>query len=354
MTTSVILHIGQMKTGSTAIQKTLNANRGRLRKDGVLYTAPPGIRFCHHFLVPLVLPQAQVAQHILNGMGYDRGSCVAMAQAGWEALRAEAADPSVRTVLLSTETLFHPLTPEEGTRLRGLLEQISPDIRVLAYLRSPVAQYLSLVQQALKFQSGLLPLTPNKILPVIEAYEAAFPGRVELRIFAREDLQGGDVVTDFLGWAGVAGDLDRSKGAERNVSLSAEAMSVLERLNPPARATDAAGHERERARLKLVEAADQALPGATRPRLRPQIADHLVRTNTELLALRDRFGLTFGDIDYSLVGQPAGPLPPPRSVGDICAFDVERRDRIEETVRREMLPGWRQGLGRIFGYARGQ
>jgi hypothetical protein len=184
----------------------------------------------------------------------------------------------------------------------------------------------------------------NSRLSTIEAYSSHPGGRFECRAFDRKTLRNGDVVDDFLEWAGVGVDLDRS-GRIANESMSAEAMAVLQRLGLAAVATTAEDFAFQRRLTRHVRDLDATLPGATKPVLNPDIANFIIRANTELAELRDRHGIVFSDVDYDLVGKTRNlGCPEFGTVEKLCKFDAARSNELERQVRRKMRPKWLQWL----------
>jgi hypothetical protein len=261
----VILHIGQMKTGSTAIQVTLRKAQDRLKDSGILYPEIGYARHCHHALVPLFVDPDGVNQFIVNRMGFDRRAIRELARKEWSEVLDAATDPGISTVVLSSEAMFRRLSESEASRLVAALGELGGDVRVLTYVRNPATHYLSRVQQFLKVRAPLLQPSENQFLAPLDSYSKAFGPALECRVFDRSLLDGGDVVQDFLEWSGleIEGGLDIIPDV--NASVSAEAMSVLNRLGQPdAYPSSQAAAERQKHLLKLVEAADRALSSPTK------------------------------------------------------------------------------------------
>jgi hypothetical protein len=69
--------------------------------------------------------------------------------------------------------------------------------------------------------------------------------------------------------------------------------------------------------------------------IRPEISEHLWRVSTDLLPLRDRFGIEFPDVDYSIAGKDAGqPAPHIGRLDELCSYDVTRATDLEAIARR--------------------
>jgi hypothetical protein len=146
------------------------------------------------------------------------------------------------------------------------------------------------------------------------------------------------VVDDFLDWSNLEIDLPNS-GRLANESISAEGMAVLHRLGLPDTPTIAADAAYQKRLLEEVRAADIALPGATRPVLNPEVADFIERMNTDAIELRDRHGVVFSDLDYSIVGRTQNLACPDFSrIENICGYDKARLSVLEAEVKNRLNP----------------
>lgn len=96
-------------------------------------------------------------------------------------------------------------------------------------------------------------------------------------------------------------------------------------------------HRERREQRRVYDAvrrADRKLSGATRPAIRPGICEHLWRVSTDLLPLRDRFGIVFADVDCAIAGKDAGqPAPKISRLEDLCTFDGARAAELEALAR---------------------
>jgi len=171
----------------------------------------------------------------------------------------------------------------------------------------------------------------------IEAYEGLFgAGSLQLHVFHRALLKDGDVVADFverhLAARGVAFEGLAPVG-DRNVSMSAEVMSILQdfRLAGPGDAETGA------LRVALRQAEETL--GAARLRLRPGIAEMVDYASDDPLWLRDVHGIVFPDFDYTPLEEGRRVAPPerPLALDEIVLVDPERRRALLERLSRA---GW--------------
>ncbi len=97
-------------------------------------------------------------------------------------------------------------------------------------------------------------------------------------------------------------------------------------LSPNRLATNQDELALKRLRFKAVLLADKDLEMPTKPKLKPEIADYIVRVSPDLLELRDAYGLEFSDVDYSLVGTASHhERPEITQINQICEIDRERQ-----------------------------
>jgi hypothetical protein len=330
------LHIGHPKTGSTSIQHTLRENRALLEQHGHSYPPSGTINFAHHILYLLTYDDVPKSSSALLRMGRNLDDARRAARPEWDALVRHATALPDHDVILSSELMFRTLQPDDGPRLRRLLDPMRREVRVLAYLRTPTGRYLSQVQQMLKSSRKLVQPFRSSYTPQLRSYRAAFGTAPETRVFDRRLLKAGDVVDDFLGWTGLDAIPGLVKVNDVNVSLSAEAMAVLARLGAERPPETQGDRRRARALRKVVSRLDATLPNPTRPRLNEALADRINRSCQDLLPLRDEFGITFPDVDYATAGRAeARDLLPITSIDEICAHDPARAAALERAALRE-------------------
>ena len=329
------LHIGQGKAGSTSIQHALAGSRDQLLDHGCLYPTSRNFTFAHPWLSPLHFDDPMRWPSVVSRMGFSIEAAKRKALEEWEHLERQIGNHAPHHLIISTEALFAEFSEEEKQRARRILPSLADDIRVLAYIRSPISRYISLVQQMLKSSNQIAQPRPSRNTHVLKGYADIFDIAVEVRAFDRMLLSGGDVITDFMEWADVPPVPQLSQAKPTNESVSAEAMSVLQQLNAPERPRNKAELKRKTRLLSAVIAADKAIEKPTRPALRPEIEAHLTDLCHELLLLRDDYGLQFPDIDYSRVVKAARPEPLRiTDIQQICEFNIERRDLVLAHAKR--------------------
>lgn len=333
MKPALVLHIGHRKTGSTTLQTTLAASAPALMDRGVLY--PRCLRGASHAWLVMPLDFARQAPRLmLRRLGFDAGRAQAEFDREWAHMAAQVAERRPAQVILSSEYLLERLTPALAPAFRDRLQALFGDITVVAYVRQPSKWFFSNLQQHLRYQDDLPPVEPLSLRPMLEVWEAAFPGRVIVRPHDRAQLAAGDIVADVLAQgAGIApGGVALTPAPRTNEGMTAEAAQLMQDF----RSVICPGHvgrnllsSHFHAALRRADAAD---PPATPARLRPEVADWLDRTCTDLPWLRDAYGVVFPGIDLAATG-PRDPLPGPfRRVADVALLDGARLDRLRRAT----------------------
>ncbi len=339
-----ILHIGQAKTGTTALQTFLHENQAALLERGIFYPRLPFSRNNHHALLPAIFRSEHLAPFTIEQMGFSAEAARKNSLALWDALEVEVAERRPERLILSSEALFRAIDIEEADRLTRRLGDLSREAdrrtastTVVAFLRSPPSLFLALFQQKMRTRSIRQPLASPSPLRQIMAYERSFGTEsLALRAFERAALPDGDVVSGFFEAAGLGPRPEGlNSGAELNPSMSAEAMTLLQELGPAERAQsrrESLVQKRMRRRILRI---DGTLPGFRKPALHPWISDALVAGAIDYPELRDRYSVTFSDIDYGQIGRPVPEtLREVWKVEDICAMDS---DRLAE-MRAQLAP----------------
>jgi hypothetical protein len=181
------IHIGTLKTGSTAIQSFMEANADRLSAQGILY--PEAARHGRH--KHLYLKQELRKSHGQGG-------------ADWAALHAELKASTHAKVLISDEG-FALL---DGDDVKSFHQLLGPgDTTVVAYFRDYASWLPSLYAEYTKNGRNLLDFDgyfeeamarPTQAQVIALWAEAFGWERVQVRLFSAEKLVGGDVVEDML------------------------------------------------------------------------------------------------------------------------------------------------------------
>ena len=223
---TLVLHAGAHKTGTTSIQGALSNSSVELQECGILYPALPFWEHNHTGLTAgLVQSDRDMGRLVrakLSAMGLSREEFYSNQI---DSIRLQIAKAQPRVVVLSSEAFFNSqrynvprLVQDLGLRL--------DQVKVLIYLREPPGHYLSLLQQSLKHSTRFKDPSSIKFSRTVGDYQEWFGESVRVRPI--EGLSDGVIsdIAEYLSCAqGVLGDVQR-----KNVSLSAESMSILQRF----------------------------------------------------------------------------------------------------------------------------
>jgi hypothetical protein len=221
----MLLHIGPMKTGSTAIQAALGEHRNALREQGILVLRPLNASFLHGVIVQQ-LKQKQLSPS---------------QQRKLTRIRENLADVKAgdHTVILSAELLGQGLRDEEAVAaLIELLRQACPRplerLEVVCYLRRQDELSVSMASSRLRLGHIHIPCEgkPFNYAVMLNAWERVL-GRqaVQPRRYDPSSWEAGDVVADFAAVLGVPYSMLRLSGHRvRNSSLNPQAQALLGHL----------------------------------------------------------------------------------------------------------------------------
>lgn len=331
------IHLGTAKTGTTAIQHGLDANRRILLKHGIFYPKIGGK--AHHALNAIFRPAERVAPSILHRAGNDERRMRAMAEKGWQRIRQQIDHYRPAKVILSSENFF--LGPAgDMEQFRDRLVEVSPNIRLCLYVRSPAPFYLSGLNQQAKSRSSIRLPHPLQVRETIQAIEAAFGQRIEIRAFDPARLHESDSLADFLAHMIDAPlEVRQLRGERVNETVSAEAMDILvrnRRVNLPD--MDRVPTETQTLLIETLRALDLASGRKIKPRLHPDVTTAIVRASTELLWLRDRYGVVFSDVDYATIdGTMPEDVAGRTRIDELCAVDEAWREELLFRAMHQML-----------------
>jgi len=329
----IVLHIGQQKSGTSAIQMAFSQASHEFQKIGILYPNPErssAIGYNHEPLGAAL----NWGQRMPRGLA--RRFTPETLRAGFEAyardVKNEVARVRPAVLFLSAESLFTPLDAEGAARLGGWLRSLADDIAVVAYVRRPSGIYLSKIQLQLRATGDISRPGPVFYRGVLESWSAAFGGRLTVLPYERELLPSGDIVADFVGRFMPElpfHHIDYPRVAI-NSGSSNEILSLMQAFNlATVRHRAPADKTARNFEKMLVRTAEALGRQVARPRLYDEVADWVDHASTDLLWLRDHFGVAFRDLDYTKIGTvkatPVAKLPP---VEAVCPVDRTARDLI--------------------------
>lgn len=323
----LIVHCGSGKAGSTALQGAFTQYRELLLQQRILYPSLPISRSAHHILTALFLPLEQVHPKYARKAG-GRDKVQAVAREAWNSVLAQAAKHRPEVVVLSCE-VFYRLDEAGFEKMRAVFQELTDDIEMVFYIREPAAQYLSGVQQSIKSWGRFEPPRPYRVRHYLEAMRTVFGKAPQVRLFSQSALLNGDVVQDFAAaflsqWIAH----DRIPSQRLNESISAEALSILDEHQRAVYPESAPPKHLLKSLREQVFEIEQALPPRQKPRLKAGLKQEIQLASTELLWLRQEYGVLFPEVDYTQLEHS----------GDIDFSGYKRvRDVIEIDPEREQL-----------------
>ena len=282
----VIIHAGLPKTGSSSFQTAMAAGRDALAAAGFFY--PPlesPVAAGHALLGALWRAEMPEGFHLRRRLDLVGPPAEVQARVRAEirgAIKAARDFGPEAAVILSDEHLSFAEAASGCRRLGAILERNGAEAEVLFYLRPDPDLLPSAVQQKLKTQ-GVTSVGVAQVshLTQFDHLVAGF-GRPALRwrIFRREALAGGDLVTDLCGWIGarLGRPLPDLPATPRvNESMPAPATALLQWLSAgsaPDANDRAFGKVRWAAMQGGVAGPKLALPEGWEARLRARAAQH--------------------------------------------------------------------------------
>ena len=341
MKPQLTLHIGMPKTGTTALQNTLRASAKTLTRHGILYPAGGALPKNHSLLLGGLKPEHALPRQFRQAYADGRGSIQKDLERLLDEIGRAIAREKPEHVVLSGEALFRPLGPHKAEKLlRYACAAVGPHPR--ARLRAQPGAALPLAAPAADqgVEPGSCPSRRPAYRRVLESYERV-TSDIEVVAFDRKRLRGGDISLDFL--HRVAPDLaipqDGLELQASNKSISAEGMDLLHKYRKFNHdGIDGTFTKDTRALLDAIAAFD-AETGFRRPELVEGVRRYLETSCVDLLWLRDRHGILFGDVDYAAISADAPTPPLPERIGDVLVLDEDRRDRMVATLLRRLAGG---------------
>lgn len=236
----ITLHIGTEKSGTTTIQRFLDINRDLLHAQGVW--VPLSLGRVHHRRLSAIFLNHGVVDDFFRHEGLqDRDARIAAKRSWQDEFEAEIQARGAEHVVVCSEHLQSRLTAPEGIRaLFDYLSQRFSRIRIILYIREPLATAVSLYSTAIK-SGGVLADVPEPGHPywnnivnhqeTIRRWQANMPSaELELRLFQKDDFVQGDLLSDFIAAAGLP-QLEYKRPPRANESLNRVGIELLRRFN---------------------------------------------------------------------------------------------------------------------------
>ncbi|PRY92092.1 hypothetical protein [Donghicola tyrosinivorans] len=311
MVKEILFHLGDCKTGTTAIQSVLAG--GTIESD--LSICFP-TRFNH---IPLARTLSVPSEKHLEGRLFKR-------------LRQAFKNSDADIGVVSAEH-FEFVQPDEirraiDTHLGGYADQI----RLVAYVRPHAERLVSTFSERTKkgvFQNSLEKMHERLLEDGILFYAPRFKRMRELfgdqfilRPFIRDDLRDGDVVSDFFDLLFRGEKFNLTGETQVNESLSVQDIALMRHLHRRVDAYTEPGVDRTKEKHSLgwyfaEILAEMPLEEAMKPRLHVSLAEKIVETYAEDAAELDAEFFDGTPISDALVSAPLKAIPEEQS------YDVE-------------------------------
>ncbi len=302
----IVLHLGQAKTGTTALQESLSAAAGHLRARKVLYPDFGHRYVAHHLLVALCGDPSSMPRWEVDKLGGPEGTRAA-ARSAWKTMLEDIRRDPPELLVLSSEYLLPRLDTDAIRHLARLLSDLSSDITPVMYVRHPVDHFRSNTQQSLK-NSDCRRLPGNSFLiQAANDMEAAFGRKLEYLAFDRTLLHGGDIIHDFaVRFLAPRVTPDELPPQVSNESLSAEALMLMVELRAQAGGTYEASRRVATLKSRIV-ALDRNDPPARPLTLLPEVAEVALRKATFHRWLAETGRLHLPGLDYAKIDDVSTP-----------------------------------------------
>ncbi|MEZ7490576.1 hypothetical protein QO198_03340 [Pseudoalteromonas distincta] len=213
MTIKVIIHIGPPKTGTSAIQFSLQRDSKRLAENGIYYPKH-------------TTDINGISSGNLNSIYENTSSGRVVSNAKVVALLAECKKRGLHTLLLSSEFFFERVSD---------ITEVLPDAHFIAYIRNPLDSFESLYNQSVKRHHKIspiksLPKLPQLYLNKLDELVSKFGvGRFILRSYSNKAFVGGNIINDFYSILNIEPPIMGK--ANINTSYSFEALEFKRWIN---------------------------------------------------------------------------------------------------------------------------
>lgn len=323
-----ILHIGAAKTGSTALQASLDKARDALEKDGIWYpVVEPKVTRRQNILAT---PFQRKLQRVYVGKTFGGMSAQDYAREAWAQIAKKA--NRYDTVIISSEHLGAiPETESFGKFFREMFPDA--DVTAVYYLRRPSKHAASRMQQRIGTNHLLTEFRPINYFAVVKAWKNIFP--LELREFSPTALRGGSIARDFAETVGLKTELPEIR---RNESLSAEAMQIMQDYRQTYYSDKPNRFFKDSDALKSLL---KSLPSEKNRKavFRDDVSDVLDRLEF-VHRLKDKYGFAFEGLDYAkgvVKNDELDAVFAGTEVRDYMMFDEARLRELQAEVLRALL-----------------
>lgn len=221
---TVILHVGMHKTGTTSIQRSLQD----LSSQGARYVQMGGSNHSAPIVTAFHDDPTEMGLH--RRAGREAGTLAEYRQTMRDRLDKELSRrPEFDRFVISGEGIV-ALPPPALKDLRSVLLSHVDQVQVFAYIREPVGFSVSAFQQRVKNGGRAFRLSQPEYRKKFQRFINVFgPEHFSAKVFARDQLKDGSVVADFCHLWSLP--FDRSKEVRSNESISEPVVKLLHLFN---------------------------------------------------------------------------------------------------------------------------
>lgn len=322
----LVLHIGSGKTGTTSIQNFFVRNADKLKEVGVLYPVNKSVA-PNHILLPagfvkhdsISIPHNRF--YLDDFDKYKNDSIRFM-----HALDSDIRKTSPKVLVMSAEQLFRDFSEVSAIDFSEFLAPYFDEIIVVAYVRDPVSDYTSRISQ--KMRTGGLVFSPvvRNVRSVLEYYESQFPGCVRVNAFERDQLTDGDVIRDFVSKyvPEALGLLNTNKPSIYNESLPQELLFCLQQARIQYQPVGIRPEIKTSAFISVMTKnymKTHAAEKSSRLKLKPEVEAYLQASADDYFWLKNKYGVTFKNLDYESIKLPQETLGNCTGLSDIVLMN---------------------------------
>jgi len=326
----LIIHIGTGKTGTTSIQASLELNNSKLNKENIEYPATDDGE--HNILEAAVLPFDKLHRVYRSRYANNHSQIVKESEEVCKNIKKSLSE--FNHVIISGEYF---LTLNKSSII-GILEKTGHDpeqkITVICYVRKPSSYWLSALQQRLKGST-----TVDNVLERKYPFKSGLENWIDIvgkenvivRPFDRNQLQNGDVVSDFYDqiYKITGSEINNPTLAdEKNKSVSAEKSILMQELREELISlVDDTFTDESRKLMRLLNSNGNNLQ-QSRMKFHPRVSTFIDHHHAEdILWLEEQFGVVL-------------PLPePPNEESKAAAIRIFSEGRV-----RGLLTGYNQEI----------
>ena len=302
----LLLHIGSGKTGTTSIQHFFCRNHYELKKLGILYPINKSITPNHILLTPGFVKYDSIRPphyrfYMDNFRKYKNDF-----HRFKHHLDKDIKKFKPKILIFSVEQLFRDFGDVSEKNIAEFLKPYFSEIKVIAYIRDPVGDYISRASQ--RMRTGTIIPSPGvrNIRSVLEYYESQFPKCVYVNAFEKKQLIGGDVVNDFLSKF-LPQALFLYKKYNKKISNESLSSDLLFKLNQE-RLKIQPHAERPTistiawlAKIRRTHIMQGINERKNKLILKPKVKKYIEESAKDYLWLKEKYAINFSMIDYSKI-----------------------------------------------------